>query len=136
MGHEEYANTKWNITLEEALRKGYVQSQYHQDTCLFDHAQKLMGADQVPAMAGFFFTQGVQIIPYAKMLIERPVNNTRRVSQGQNHLALEFTVTGEITQDAEADPTHGTAAGVNPLGDGTSDSFAKWIAEHKQVEPQ
>ena len=155
MGHEEYANVKWNISLENALHRGYVRLQAISPKYLFvDHAQRKMRETQIPAATGFFFDHRMAAIPYKEMAIERAGGDMRVFKSGQNTIALQFTINGEVDHE-ESTPlsaTLGNAAstnimkqhdlsmihpaynrpGVNPIGDSTNYSFGKWLAEHKK----
>ncbi len=101
MGHEEYANTKWNISLEEALQKGYIRLQAISPQYLFvDHAQRNVRSVQIPALTGFFFNQQMAKIPYNEMAIER-AGDMRTFKRDQNEHALQFTINGELPEDHE-----------------------------------
>ncbi len=147
MSHEEYANTKWNVSLEEALERKYVRLQSLPHQYLFiDHRQQHVKSNQEAPLMGFFFDKSMQAIPYSKFVIERP-GGEHEFGPDTNADAFQFTLSGEIGKETQQDTDLGarnaanTAVrnmelskvhpaylrpGVSAFGDSTL-SFGRWL---------
>lgn len=105
MSHEEYANKKWKISLEETLDKGFIRIQAIAPQYLFiQHTQPKVKATQDASLWGFF-SKNNEVIPYNRVIIERPGNELnwskgKNLKASQDYIrAYEFTKTGELPEE-------------------------------------
>lgn len=149
MSHEEYAERKWGLSLEEVLEKKYIRVQSIPNQYLYvDHKQNKVRPAQQQPLAEFFQK------PYPRIVIERPPNNIEQFKEGQQAAALQFAIDGFIPQTTTRQDTEFNSAqtqhpvgkyyhpgdfanqhasylnrpGVNPIGDSYDfGSFSSWL---------
>jgi hypothetical protein len=97
--HEEYAQEKWGISLEDALAKKYIRVQAIKGNYLFiDHKQRVIKKAQVAPLESFFYQPMGEEIPYKQIIVERINDDLREFKGDQTHTALSFAIDG--TEDS------------------------------------
>ena len=92
--HEEYANEKWGVSLETALKKGYIRVQAISNQYLFiDHRQTELKNTQIPALEKFFYNNE-KPIHYKQFVVERKNSDMKEFSADQIQEALVFAING------------------------------------------
>jgi hypothetical protein len=107
MSHEEYANMKWHISLEDALDKGFIRVQAVAPQYLFiQHTQPQIKSVQDSGLWNFFAHEN-QVIPYGRILVERAgkdidwKNGVELNNPADYVRAYEFTKTGTVPAPEE-----------------------------------
>lgn len=139
--HEEYAQEKWNVSLERALEKKYIRIQSVKGQYLFvDHEQETLSNSQIPSLESFFSNS------YKNFIIERINNDMKEFTGNQVKSALAFAIDGSEVEDDESQgqtmSAQGQAMSVrrkdisnvhsyyqgksSPLGDSVID-FKQWL---------
>lgn len=95
--HEEYAQEKWNVSLETALEKRYIRIQSIENSYLFiDHEQKILANPQIKSLETFFYGKS-----YNNILVERINNDMKEFTRNQMKSALAFAIDGSSVDDEE-----------------------------------
>lgn len=145
--HEEYANEKWKVSLEEALQKKYIRLQAITGKYLFiDHEQDRLKSSQIPTLEDFFYKNGSPI-SYQHIIVERIGSDMKEFTGNQLKSALAFAIDGsDVEEDEKSTGNTMSAQGMaaygrqrdiealhpyyqkksSPLGDSVLD-FKQWL---------
>lgn len=140
--HEEYAQVKWGISLEEALIKKYIRIQSIKGNYLFiDHEQKTIKQSQKEPLESFFYNLDGSERNYKQIIVERINDDMREFTGKQVAAALSFAIDGtyeatvvdkqasqsELLTKLDKEKMHPFYAN-KPFGDSVM-SFKNWLSD-------
>lgn len=140
--HEEYAQVKWGVSLEEALMKKYIRIQSIKGNYLFiDHKQNKIKSSQIEPLETFFYELNGTERNYRQIIVERINNDMREFSGDQIPMALAFAIDGtegdiaankqgsqsELLNKLDREKMHPFYAN-KPFGDSVL-SFKNWLSD-------